>query len=81
MEGPHTVATSNMKYMYWSIYQQLVHHTITGCNMRPGDLIGTGTLSGPVSVHQSLLLAFFLFLFVSLETKELLRRALASTAL
>ena len=47
MEAPHTVTTSNMKYMYWSIFQQLAHHTVTGCNMRPGDLVGTGTLSGP----------------------------------
>jgi len=33
--------------MYWTPKQQLAHHTVTGCNMRPGDLIGTGTISGP----------------------------------
>jgi fumarylacetoacetase len=33
--------------MYWSLKQMLVHHSITGCNFRPGDLIGTGTISGP----------------------------------
>ncbi|KAI8068287.1 hypothetical protein BC940DRAFT_299617 [Gongronella butleri] len=43
----HTVATSNLKYMYWSIMQQLAHHTVNGCNMRSGDMCGTGTLSGP----------------------------------
>ena len=32
--------------MYWSLKQMLVHHTVTGCNMRAGDLIGTGTISG-----------------------------------
>jgi fumarylacetoacetase len=44
---PLLISNSNMKYLYWSITQQLAHHTVTGCNMRPGDLIGTGTLSGP----------------------------------
>ncbi|CAO3635808.1 unnamed protein product [Cunninghamella blakesleeana] len=42
-----TVATSNLKYMYWSVTQQLAHHTVNGCNMRSGDMCGTGTLSGP----------------------------------
>ena len=40
------LATSNFKYLYWSIPQQLAHHTISGCNMRPGDLLGSGTISG-----------------------------------
>ncbi|KAL0080596.1 fumarylacetoacetase [Phycomyces blakesleeanus] len=42
-----TVSESNMKYMYWSITQQLAHHTVGGCNMQPGDMCATGTLSGP----------------------------------
>ena len=33
--------------MYWSARQQLAHHTVNGCNMRPGDICGTGTISGP----------------------------------
>jgi maleylpyruvate isomerase len=33
--------------MYWNFKQQLVHHSVTGCNMRAGDLLGTGTISGP----------------------------------
>eukprot|EP00735_Rhodelphis_limneticus_P005547 TRINITY_DN1743_c0_g1::TRINITY_DN1743_c0_g1_i1::g.25050::m.25050 TRINITY_DN1743_c0_g1::TRINITY_DN1743_c0_g1_i1::g.25050 ORF type:complete len:436 (-),score=150.36,sp/A5PKH3/FAAA_BOVIN/60.77/0.0,FAA_hydrolase/PF01557.13/1.1e-51,FAA_hydrolase_N/PF09298.6/1e-30,FAA_hydrolase_N/PF09298.6/2.7e+03 TRINITY_DN1743_c0_g1_i1:100-1368(-) len=41
------ITRSNLKYMYWTIRQQLTHHTVTGCNMRPGDLLGTGTISGP----------------------------------
>jgi len=41
------VSRSNMKHLYWNIRQQLVHHTVTGCSMRPGDLLGTGTISGP----------------------------------
>eukprot|EP00090_Calanus_glacialis_P021383 TRINITY_DN329_c0_g1_i4.p1 TRINITY_DN329_c0_g1~~TRINITY_DN329_c0_g1_i4.p1 ORF type:complete len:439 (-),score=134.62 TRINITY_DN329_c0_g1_i4:729-1997(-) len=41
------VSQSNFKYMYWTMKQQLAHHTITGCNMRPGDLLASGTISGP----------------------------------
>lgn len=47
MDKSQTISRSNMKYLYWSIEQMLAHHTITGCNMRPGDLCGTGTISGP----------------------------------
>ena len=36
---------------YWTLTQQLAHHTINGCNLRPGDLLGTGTISGPVWFH------------------------------
>lgn len=35
-------------YRYWTLTQQVAHHTINGCNLRPGDLLGTGTISGPV---------------------------------
>jgi fumarylacetoacetase len=42
----YTISQTNFKYMYWSLKQMLVHHTSTGCNLRPGDLIGTGTISG-----------------------------------
>jgi fumarylacetoacetase len=37
---------SNLKYLYWSFAQQLAHHTINGCNMRTGDICGSGTISG-----------------------------------
>merc|ERR1712156_42227 len=50
--GSHSaspVSQSNFKYMYWTMKQQLAHHTITGCNMRPGDLLASGTISGPES--------------------------------
>jgi len=46
MNAPHIISRSNMKHLYWSIEQMLTHHTVTGCNMRPGDLCGTGTISG-----------------------------------
>ncbi len=46
MSAPQTISRSNMKYLYWSIEQMLAHHTVTGCNLRAGDLCGTGTISG-----------------------------------
>lgn len=41
------VSLSNYKYMYWNPSQQLAHHTINGCNINGGDLMGSGTISGP----------------------------------
>jgi fumarylacetoacetase len=41
------VCNSNFKYMYWNMSQQLAHHTSNGCNIRCGDLLGSGTISGP----------------------------------
>ncbi len=41
------ICKTNFKYMYWSMAQQLAHHTIAGCNVRIGDLMGSGTISGP----------------------------------
>lgn len=42
-----TVSKSNFKYMYWNMNQQLAHQTSNGCNIRTGDLYGSGTISGP----------------------------------
>ena len=41
------VSESNFKYMYWNMCQQLAHHTVNGCNVRVGDLMASGTISGP----------------------------------
>ncbi len=41
------VCHSNFKYMYWNMCQQLAHHTINGCNVRIGDMMASGTISGP----------------------------------
>ncbi|HCN72367.1 MAG TPA: fumarylacetoacetase [Pusillimonas sp.] len=38
---------TNFRYLYWSMAQQLAHHTVSGCNVRVGDLMGSGTISGP----------------------------------
>jgi fumarylacetoacetase len=40
------VSKSNYKYMYWNMEQQLAHHTINGCNIKAGDMYGSGTISG-----------------------------------
>ena len=42
-----------MKYLYWTFKQQLIHHSSTGCNMRAGDLLGSGTISGPTADPQT----------------------------
>jgi fumarylacetoacetase len=47
MAEPVRIASSNFSSMYWSICQQLAHHTVNGCNARPGDLMASGTISGP----------------------------------
>uniref|UniRef100_A0A8D0H7K0 Fumarylacetoacetase n=1 Tax=Sphenodon punctatus TaxID=8508 RepID=A0A8D0H7K0_SPHPU len=47
MSEPANICKSNFKYMYWTIKQQLAHHSVNGCNLRPGDLLASGTISGP----------------------------------
>lgn len=42
-----TVCRSNYKYMYWTMEQQLAHHTVNGCNINIGDMMASGTISGP----------------------------------
>jgi len=42
----HIVCRSNFRNLYWDPAQQLVHHTVTGCVMQPGDILGSGTISG-----------------------------------
>ena len=44
---PQRVTNTNFKHCYWSVAQMVTHHTSNGCDLRPGDMIGTGTLSGP----------------------------------
>jgi fumarylacetoacetase len=47
MARPQRVCASNARYLYWNVCQQLAHHASNGCNLRPGDLLATGTISGP----------------------------------
>lgn len=41
------ICNSNYKYMYWTMNQQLAHHTVNGCNINAGDMMASGTISGP----------------------------------
>jgi fumarylacetoacetase len=47
MNAAQSIGRTNFKYMYWSSVQQLMHHTSSGCAMNVGDLLGSGTISGP----------------------------------
>uniref|UniRef100_A0A674EI54 Fumarylacetoacetase n=1 Tax=Salmo trutta TaxID=8032 RepID=A0A674EI54_SALTR len=47
MEALLPFADIDLVYMYWTMKQQLSHHTVNGCNVRPGDLLASGTISGP----------------------------------
>jgi fumarylacetoacetase len=47
MSAPQTITRSNFRNLYWSMAQQLAHHTVGGCNLQPGDLLASGTISGP----------------------------------
>ena len=47
MDAPHIITRTNFQHLYWSIAQQLAHHTVNGCNLQPGDLLASGTISGP----------------------------------
>ncbi len=43
----HRLSRSNFRHAYWSVSQMVAHHTVNGCNLQPGDLLGSGTQSGP----------------------------------
>jgi fumarylacetoacetase len=45
--APALVSRSNLRHLYWTMAQMIAHHTSSGCNLRPGDLLATGTVSGP----------------------------------
>lgn len=45
--APATVTRTNFRHLYWNMAQQLAHHTSNGCAIRPGDLLASGTISGP----------------------------------
>ena len=47
--APTVISRSNFKYMYWTMSQQLAHHTSNGCRVNSGDMMGSGTISGPTT--------------------------------
>jgi len=46
MNEYYEISHSNMKYLYYSVAQTIAHHSVTGCNLNTGDLLGSGTISG-----------------------------------
>jgi fumarylacetoacetase len=56
MKEPHVITRTNYQNLYWSISQQLAHHTIGGCNLEPGDLLASGTISGPTEESRGCML-------------------------
>ncbi len=44
---PQALACTNFRHSYWAVAQMVAHHTVNGCNLEPGDLLGSGTQSGP----------------------------------
>jgi len=53
---PHRLSTSRLQDLYWTIGQMATHHASNGCNLRPGDLIASGTVSGPAEDARGCLL-------------------------
>ncbi len=47
--APQSLCQTSYRHAYWTIAQLVTHHTVGGCNLQPGDLLGTGTLSGPTA--------------------------------
>jgi fumarylacetoacetase len=47
--APHRLSRSNFRHSYWSVSQLVAHHTVNGCNLEAGDLLGSGTQSGPTA--------------------------------
>jgi fumarylacetoacetase len=56
MEARHVITRTNFQNLYWSIAQQLAHHTVNGCNLQPGDLLASGTISGPTEESRGCML-------------------------
>jgi fumarylacetoacetase len=46
-QGDATLCRTSYRHAYWTVAQMVTHHTVNGCNLQPGDLLGSGTLSGP----------------------------------
>ena len=55
-DPPQRLSLSNFRHAYWSVSQLVTHHTVNGCNLRPGDLLGSGTQSGPLPTEAGSLL-------------------------
>jgi len=56
MNASHVITRTNFQNLCWSVAQQLAHHTVTGCNLQPGDLLASGTISGPTEESRGCML-------------------------
>jgi len=56
--APHRISRGNFNTMYWTLGQMLAHHASNGCNLSPGDLLGSGTVSGPARDARGCLLEY-----------------------
>ena len=56
MDSDQLISSCNYNYLYWNMSQQIAHHTITGCNLRTGDLLASGTISGPAKDNRGSML-------------------------
>ena len=54
--SPHRITQTNFNHLYWTLAQQLAHHTVNGCPLQPGDLLASGTVSGPTPDSRGCLL-------------------------
>ena len=54
--APHRLCLTNYRHAYWTVAQMVAHHTVNGCNLNAGDLLGSGTLSGPEPGQEAALL-------------------------
>ena len=55
-QAPQRLSQSSFRHAYWSVAQLVTHHTVNGCNLQPGDLLGSGTQSGPRAAEAGSLL-------------------------
>ena len=53
---PMRLSRGHLRNLYWTLAQLLTHHSSNGCNLRPGDLLGTGTTSGPTDKSRACML-------------------------
>src|SRR6185369_11073378 len=54
--APHRISRGNFRHIYWTVSQLIAHHASNGCNLQPGDLLASGTVSGPEKESRGCLL-------------------------
>jgi fumarylacetoacetase len=55
-QAPSRLSHTSFKHQYWTVAQMVAHHTVGGCNLQPGDLLGSGTISGPSAAQAGALI-------------------------